>query len=160
MSFAKLVLQEELKFDQCSLNDGDLAGLVALVTHPEMAVKSRSLSLEDNRLVTEEAWEKALTEMLTKGSPTVLSSLNLGTDNIGIKGAKVVAKALRVNGSLTSLDLYSSRIGKEGIVAVAEALKVNGSLTSLDLQGNNIGPEGGKAFAEALRVNGSLTKLK
>ena len=51
---------------------------------------------------------------------------------IGTKGAKVVAKALRVNGSLTSLNMNCCGIGPEGGVAIAEALKVNGSLTKLE----------------------------
>ena len=131
VSFAKLVLQEELNFDKC-LSDGDLAGLAALVTHPEMAAKLRSLSLEGNDLVvTAQAWEKALIDMLTKGSLTVLSSLNLCDNNIGNKGAKVIAEALLVTDSLTSLNLNNNDIGSEGAVAIAEALKVNSSLTKL-----------------------------
>ena len=132
MSFAKLVLKEGLNFDRCDLGDGDLAGLVALVTHPEMAAKLRSLSLKGNDLVTAQAWEKALIDMLTKGSLTVLSSLNLCDNNIGNKGAKVIAEALRVTDSLTSLNLNNNDIGSEGAVAIAEALKVNSSLTKLE----------------------------
>eukprot|EP00964_Phaeocystis_antarctica_P110175 scaffold74566_cov26-Phaeocystis_antarctica.AAC.1 len=111
VSFAELVLHEELFFEDCNLNDGDLAGLVALVTHPEMAVKSRSLSLGHNMLVTAEAWEKALTNMFTKGSLTILSNLNLQENNIGIKGAMGVAEALRVNSSLTSLNISANAVG-------------------------------------------------
>ena len=70
LSFAKLLLEEELKFNHCGLVDGDLLGLVALVTHPEMAVKARSLKLEDNQEITAGAWQRALPRMLTKGSLT------------------------------------------------------------------------------------------
>ena len=73
LSFAKLLSHgEELKFDNCGLVDGDLPGLVALVTHPEMTVKAMSLNLEKNHLVTAEAWQRELPRMLTKGSLTSL----------------------------------------------------------------------------------------
>ena len=68
LSFAKLLPVEELKFDHCGLVDGDLLGLVALVTHPEMAVKARSLKLEDNQEITAGAWQRALPRMLTNSS--------------------------------------------------------------------------------------------
>ena len=55
--------------------------------------------------------------MLTKGS---LTSLNLWSNFIGMKGAKGVAKALRVNGSLTRLNLYCCGIGTEGGVVIAQ----------------------------------------
>ena len=70
LSFAKLLLVEELKFDHCDLIDDDLPGLVALVTHPEMAVKPGSLKLRNNQLVTAEAWQRAFPRMLTNGSLT------------------------------------------------------------------------------------------
>ena len=73
LSFAKLVLQEEeLSFEECNLADDDLAELLALVTHPEMTVKSRSLCLAGNNSVTAQAWKKVLPKMLINANLTHL----------------------------------------------------------------------------------------
>ena len=73
LSFAKLVLQEEaLSFEECKLVDDDLAGLLALVTHPEMTAKSRSLCLAKNSLVTAQVWKEVLPKMLLKANLTHL----------------------------------------------------------------------------------------
>ena len=68
VSFATLVLADELKFDKCDLGDGDLAGVAALVTRTEMKVKSRSLRLDNNPLVTAQAWEKMLPKVVVNSS--------------------------------------------------------------------------------------------
>ena len=73
MSLAELVLLDELDFNDCNLNDEDLAGVIALVTLPEFTVKSRSLNLESNRLVTVQAWEKMLPKAL--GNKTNITEL-------------------------------------------------------------------------------------
>ena len=179
VSFAKLVLQEELNFDNCDLNNGDMARLVALVTHPEMAVKLRSLSLEGNALT--DMSTKTLTHMLIKGSMTILSSLNLKANYIGTKGAKVIAKALRVNSSLTRLNLCQNQIGDEGAKAIGAALAVNGSLAELnfdgfplpvkelkgtkpvkflDLSSKALGRNSAVVIAALIGANDSLTKLE
>jgi len=68
VSFATLVLADELEFDECDLGDGDLAGVAALVTRTEMKVKSRSLRLDNNPLVTAQAWEKMLPKVVVNSS--------------------------------------------------------------------------------------------
>jgi hypothetical protein len=72
VSFATLVLADELEFDECDLGDGDLAGVAALVTHTEMKGKSRSLRLDNNPLVTAQAWEKMLPKVVVNSSLIVL----------------------------------------------------------------------------------------
>eukprot|EP00964_Phaeocystis_antarctica_P156453 scaffold126109_cov27-Phaeocystis_antarctica.AAC.1 len=157
VSFAKLVLQEELDFDVCNLGDGDLPGLVALVTHAEMAVKLRSLSLGRNTLVTAQAWEKALTDMSTKGS-SFLSSLNLQHNDIRIKGGAAIAEALRVNGSLTSLDVSSCDIGNEATIELVSIFKEK-HMTSIGLADCGLDADAAEVIAEYVRVSGSLTSL-
>ena len=159
VSFAKLMLQEELIFDFCcELDDGKMAGGVALVTHSKRVVQLRSLSLEGSKLVTAEAWEKALTDMLTKGSLTILSDLNLGGCGIGIKGGAVIAEALRVSSSLTSLDVSHTRIGKKVALELVSIFKEK-QMTSVGLGGCDLGPDGGKVVAEYVSVSSSLTYL-
>ena len=173
MSYANLLLQEELKFDNCNLIDADLAGLVALVTHPDMTVKSRSLRLDGNKLVTTRAWKSALPGMLTNGS---LTSLDVCNNNITGDGAQQLAaavlgkqtvevfcqiplKELRAD-SLTSLDLTEIGIGVPGALVLAGLLRaVRGSLTSLALKKTEIGESGAAAIGDALKVNDSLTEV-
>ena len=56
VSFAQLAKRKELDFVECELVDGDLRGLVALATHPNMAF--RKLHLQGNMSVTPQAWKK------------------------------------------------------------------------------------------------------
>ena len=44
-------------------------------------------------------------------------------NNIGPEGAKAVADALRVNGSLTKLDAGYNRLGNEGVAALQRAVE-------------------------------------
>ncbi|MEN8236243.1 MAG: hypothetical protein ABFQ95_01645 [Pseudomonadota bacterium] len=69
---------------------------------------------------------------------TNLTSLRLGSNNIGDTGAK----ALALLNNLTSLDLYGNKIGDTG----AKALALLNNLTSLDLRSNKIGDTGAKAL--------------
>jgi hypothetical protein len=59
---------------------------------------------------------------------------------------------------LTTLDIGSKNIGDNGAKYLSEALKVNQCLTKLDIDGNNIGADGAKYLAEALQVNCSLVE--
>ena len=101
----------------------------------------------------------------------VVTTLNLGCNQIRDEGAIAIAEALKVTNVLTELNLFYNWIGPEGAIAIAEALKVNAVLTSLDLAGNpniiyypqhfgiGIGDEGAKAIAEALKVKAVVTTL-
>jgi ankyrin repeat protein len=86
-------------------------------------------------------------------------SLNLGRNNIGDEGAKLIAQALE-HTDLIGLDLNSNNIGDAGALALAEALKKPTSkLTSLNLCTNEIGLPGVIELAEALRTNKTLKEL-
>ena len=183
-SFAKVevaLLEEALNFDGCRLDDGDIAGLIALVTHPEMTLQN--LTLQKNDLITAQAWEQMLPIVVSKG---LLKELQLAGNMIGPMGGIAIAGALKLNGSLTSLNISSSMIGDRGAAAIAEALKVSGSLISIDISYNDIGKEmalklvetfkekqmtcvclggcslgadGAKEVAKYVRVSGSLASL-
>ena len=58
-----------------------------------------------------------------------------------------------MNTSLTKIDLIDNNIGNKGAKAIAEALKVNTSLTQIDLFYNEIGDVGAKAIGEGLKVS-------
>ncbi|CAF1357085.1 unnamed protein product, partial [Didymodactylos carnosus] len=66
-------------------------------------------------------------------------------------GGEALAKALKVNNTLTRLVLRNNQISDRGAEALAEALKVNNTLTRLVLGSNRIFDRGGEALAEALK---------
>ncbi|CAF1540164.1 unnamed protein product [Didymodactylos carnosus] len=78
---------------------------------------------------------------------------NLGIDE---EDAQVLAKALKVNKTLTTLDLGGNQISARGGEALAEALKVNKTLTTLNLRSNQISARGDEALVEAMKLNKSL----
>jgi small GTP-binding protein len=80
---------------------------------------------------------KALAERLAE--LTQLTSLDLGGNQIGDKGAAALAALTQ----LTTLDLWNNQIGAEG----ASSLAALTQLTSLDLWNNQIGAEGAAALA-------------
>ncbi|CAF4541930.1 unnamed protein product, partial [Didymodactylos carnosus] len=88
-----------------------------------------------------------------------LTTLDLGGNQISARGGEALAKTLKVNKTLTTLNLQSNQTSDGGGEALAEALKVNKTLTTLDLGGNQISDRGGEALAEALKVNTTLTTL-
>ena len=90
---------------------------------------------------------------------TVLTFLNLDTNNIEDSGAAAISEALKANTALTWLYLRNNMIGDSGAAAIAEALKTNTALTRLWLQNSTIGDSGAAAIAEALKNNTALTML-
>ncbi|KOO29893.1 hypothetical protein Ctob_015558 [Chrysochromulina tobinii] len=127
-----------------------------LATVVANASELRTLNLSQNKLDAEDA--RALAPALMK-TTAVMTTLDLGGNNIGVEGANAIAEALKVNAVLTKLWLNNNNIGPEGAIAIAEALKVNAVLTELSLWDNHIGPEGAIAIAEALKVNAVLTSV-
>ncbi|KAF0461853.1 hypothetical protein F8M41_000348 [Gigaspora margarita] len=107
-----------------------------------------------NSLYLYENWidSEGIAEILCNN--TTLTSLKLNGNNngnnIGIKGAKALAKALHTNTTLTSLNLSRDNIGSEGGKALANALY---------LSVNDIGIEGGKMLVKALCKNTTLISL-
>ncbi len=86
-----------------------------------------------------------------------LAYLQLSSNKIGVEGAKAIAAGVAASGSLAHLDLRWSQIGDEGAKAIAAAVAASGSLAHLDLGVNNIGVEGAQAIAAAVAASGSLT---
>lgn len=87
-------------------------------------------------------------------------TLSLTDDSIGDGGAQRLARALRVNTSLTSSALDGNHIGPSGAEAIASSLTKNPSLTNLSLSRDEIGDGGAQAFAELLADGRSfVTKL-
>ncbi|RIB26292.1 hypothetical protein C2G38_2163676 [Gigaspora rosea] len=116
---------------------------------------------------------------------TTLTSSNLGSNELGILGGRLLSEVLCKNTTLTSLILKDNNLGSkggkilsEGGKALASALCKNTTLTSLNLENNNLGSEalcknttlknldirdnnlmGGEAIVDALCKNTTLTSL-
>ncbi len=86
-----------------------------------------------------------------------LTALNLAASNIGVEGAKSIARALSFAGStrIARLNLSGNRFGSAGATTLARALTANAHLTELVLRGNPIGAEGAAALSAALCSGGS-----
>eukprot|EP00965_Chrysotila_dentata_P037276 1240561-Pleurochrysis_carterae.AAC.3 len=86
--------------------------------------------------------------------------INLRHYGVGIKGAKSLAEALKVNTRIKSLNLGDNWFADEGTQAVAEALKVNATLTSLNLSDNKIGLVGVRALCQGIKVRNRMAPLR
>lgn len=88
---------------------------------------------------------------------------NLSNDGqvemIGPSGASALARALRLNCSLTYLNLELNWIEDSGAEALGEALQTNCTLTHLYLMSGSIGDSGAEALSKALQLNCTLTSL-
>eukprot|EP01117_Protostelium_nocturnum_P017649 TRINITY_DN7216_c0_g1_i1.p1 TRINITY_DN7216_c0_g1~~TRINITY_DN7216_c0_g1_i1.p1 ORF type:complete len:509 (+),score=183.56 TRINITY_DN7216_c0_g1_i1:76-1527(+) len=85
--------------------------------------------------------------------------LDLGCNELGPSGAKVLANHLKTNNSIVHLYAESNRVGPEGAAYFGEMLKVNKSLSLLYFGGNEIGSKGAQSIAEGMKANKTITKL-
>ena len=88
-----------------------------------------------------------------------LTSLLLGGNRMGNRGARLVAAGLAKNKKLLMLNLADNSIGVDGAVAIAEALTINNTLQHLDLTKNRCQANGAESLGSALKQNGSLLTL-
>ncbi|CAF1077600.1 unnamed protein product [Adineta steineri] len=82
-----------------------------------------------------------------------LTTLNLGSNQIGAIGAKHVTDRLRDTTTLTELDLNQNQIGDVGAQYLADALKNNTTLSELDLENNKIEDVGAQYIVDGLQNN-------
>ena len=79
--------------------------------------------------------------------------------NIGPKGTKAVAKALKTNTTTSLLNLHDNGIGTVGAKALAEMLQENCFITALDISMNLIKEEAVKALSRMLAKNKYIVEL-
>ena len=92
------------------------------------------------------------------GSLTKLTTLLLAHNDLGLKGAVVVAKATNKMSLLSRLDLSHNDLADEGCIEVLSSLQ-SAHLTDLDLSGNDFGAEGIEALAELISSGCALRRL-
>ena len=75
--------------------------------------------------------------------------LNLCGFQLGADGAREIAAALRVNGTLQTLDLKYNSVGANGAREIAAALRVNSTLQTLTLDDNRVGDDGAREIRQS-----------
>eukprot|EP00053_Salpingoeca_punica_P008191 m.74088 g.74088 ORF g.74088 m.74088 type:complete len:802 (-) comp14488_c1_seq24:183-2588(-) len=83
----------------------------------------------------------------------VLTSADLSSNNLGVRGAEAIAAGLLNNITLTTLNISWNDIGDDGATIIAESMLDNRTISSLSLSGNNIKSVGGHAIAVLLSKN-------
>lgn len=96
----------------------------------------------------------------------VLEELDIGKNNIGSEGGKIIGDMLSKNTLLKKLNLGtilskldSNRIGSEGAIAIWYGLKQNDKLISLSLSKNEITQVGMENIPDCLTENSKLKYL-
>ncbi|KAI4898312.1 hypothetical protein NFI96_008490 [Prochilodus magdalenae] len=104
-----------------------------------------------NCRITEEGCAALVSAL--KSNPSHLREMNLGRNNPGESGVKLLSGLLEdPHCKLEKLNLYSCRITEEGCAALVSALKSNPShLRELDLAWNNPGESGMKLLSDLLK---------
>jgi Ran GTPase-activating protein (RanGAP) involved in mRNA processing and transport len=88
-----------------------------------------------------------------------MSVLKLGYNNLGDKGAEILASGISKHRALESIDLGFNNIGNEGCKALAQAIPRDGTLHTFYLAGNLIGEDGALSIADVIRKGSSLRRL-
>ena len=116
----------------------------------------RCLGLRDSRIGPSAAADLALALL----DNAVLTSLDLGNNDVGFDGAAALAKLLACgSGRLAHLRLDGNNLKARAVKELARALGGNATLKSLDLGANHMSASGAGAIAEALRCNSALEGL-
>eukprot|EP01051_Picozoa_sp_SAG22_P007124 SAG22_NODE_491_length_9827_cov_6.501028_2_plen_222_part_00 len=79
-----------------------------------------------------------------------LQTINLTFNEVGDRGAGLLALGIRKNRTVTELSLANNKIGCRGARALAEAFSDDGELEVLNLAGNWVRDPGAKALAKFL----------
>jgi len=134
----------------------------ALRGHFRTAHQQRRTQLDLSGMQLKNTDVVIVAEELRQPRNETLRTLKLNDNNIVKKGAKHLAKALKVNSTLKSLELNTnSNFCNKAAMAIAKALKENtGGLETIFLNHNNIGSGACACFSKALMNNTKLTKLE
>ncbi|GBG93245.1 hypothetical protein CBR_g61650 [Chara braunii] len=141
--------------------NGNYAGSLGAAALAKGLAENKSLKelhLNGNS-ISDEGIRVLVTEGLASHKGKI-TTIDLGNNSIGSKGAHYIASFLRKSKSLLWLNLYMNDIGDKGAERMGDALKKNKSLTTLDLGGNNIHAQGMGHIAEAFKENKTLTTLE
>jgi Ran GTPase-activating protein (RanGAP) involved in mRNA processing and transport len=176
-SLAKL---EDIKFDFDNAVPNEMINIIRILGH---CSSIKHLSIIDSKIEHDDL--KTLLNVVR--NIKTLKSLNLGGDNIEVKGVGLVADGvLKPDSSILSLDLSFNKITQKGVERIAKvlnstnlerlnlsgnllkkmkwaplfkALETNTKLLSLDLTGTNVGDTVVSKLTKVLNLNSTLKEL-
>ena len=131
------------------------AALLQLARWMRSKPAATTLDLFDAQLLAPQAARLLAREL--NGKRMALQNLNLYGNHLGAEGAKVLAKAVESNTTLTNLHLARTGLEADAARSLGEMLELNGVLTNLNLRDNALGDEACNWLAESLAVNVGLT---
>ena len=145
-------IKGHLELEVLNLTDNGINsdGTVALATVLNTFPKLNTLCLSKNDIGPE-----GIENLMNINSENLcmlnnIQVLQLGYNNILLKGALALGEGLKYCNNILRLDLQSNSIDPEGACAIAEGLKHCRNILHLDLQCNSIGQEGSNAIAKSL----------
>jgi hypothetical protein len=141
---------ETIKFEQCFLNDDDMAEITdSLYDHPSIRHLDFSQNSAHSRAL------EAIADLLASDE-SALTSLNLSSQILGEQEeldfaslAKAVV-ALHSNTSLRKLDISGNKYSDSAVEALAVCLSVNSSLQTLEVNDSHISEHGIRILANNL----------
>ncbi len=160
VSFTCQAKQFTACLESCSLGDASTKSLMQSICRsidPHSPVNTHlKMNLHGNEI--HEGSASHIAELLTKSS-TLLSSLELGWNQIGDKGLQAIFAALKLNKTLKKLDVSNCGMTDTGVASLADALCTNNTLEELHIAYSLIHEEGALHIADILRNNNTLSKL-
>ena len=136
---------------------------------PAMNQKLVKLLQQNSARSTAELWlgdlglgaagARALAGLLEQNSRVPVEKMDLKLNNIRDLGAVALARAIKIQKTVTSIDLRDNSIGDAGAMAFADALDFNTTVQEINLSENNIGDEGAVALANAIQVNRNVQQI-
>lgn len=127
---------------------------------------AQQLGLQRRRMLMEKTLQEEQDELSRNHQVALMIDLvkeNLVHESLRIEvnsvSARVLAKAMWANDSITCLDLTSNDLNDHAGSYLARILKRNGTLKKIELDNNFLGTKSCQAFGEALLVNTSLVYL-
>jgi len=95
-----------------NIDDKGVEDLIQALANGGSSKSLKLLDLSDNQTITIEGWKTVST--LLERADSSLEKLNISENNIGNKGALIIANALRDNSKLKALRLHQTNITAEG----------------------------------------------
>ena len=141
-------------------NDIGVDGAVLLCNALKVNYTLKDLRLEGNNIGDRGSVMLAESLAGDRHTTSALEKLVLGTNNIGLEGARSLSNLLKENATLRHLDLTGNRICSSGAQELAGSLSYNLGLQELLLAANQIGDVGAYDLALSMgRSTCSLSKL-
>lgn len=109
----------------------------------------KSLDLSDNEITPELCYD--IQKFLI--SSDLLEEFIWNSNNIGIKGIRIIIEGVQGSKSLKSLSLQNTNIGNLGIKIISEGLIGNKTLESLDVSSNSVSFEGFIPLCNSILTN-------